>query len=101
MRHQLGAERLHYAWDNSIPPQLEVESGDVVTLAVCRGDEGYFTRDSTASDVLGRVFKGHPLTGPVYVKSAQSGDALEIEILELLPGELGYTLITPGLGLLS
>jgi hypothetical protein len=26
--HSLPAERLHFAWDNSLEPTLEIESGD-------------------------------------------------------------------------
>jgi acetamidase/formamidase len=100
MQHDVGDERLHYAWDNSLEPVLEVESGDTVTFQVRIGDEGFFAWDSTAADVPGWTFKGHPLTGPVYVKSARPGDALEIEIVRLQPGDMGFTLIAPGLGLL-
>jgi acetamidase/formamidase len=44
--------------------------------------------------------KGHALTGPVRITGARPGDTLEIEILELKPGEMGYTTIVPGRGLL-
>lgn len=100
MLHQLGDERLHYRWDNSLLPLLQIESGDTVAFQVRIGDEGLFGWDSTSADVLRWEFKGHPLTGPVYINGAHPGDALEIEILELQPGEMGFTLIAPGLGLL-
>jgi acetamidase/formamidase len=100
MLHRLGDKRLHYRWDNGLNPLLEIESGDTVAFQVRIGDEGLFTWDSTSADVLRWEFKGHPLTGPVYVRGARPGDALEIEILDLQPGEMGFTLIAPGLGLL-
>jgi acetamidase/formamidase len=100
MLHRLGDEQLHYRWDNGLNPLLEIESGDTVAFQVRIGDEGLFTWDSTSADVLRWEFKGHPLTGPVYVRGARPGDALEIEILALQPGEMGFTLIAPGLGLL-
>jgi acetamidase/formamidase len=40
------------------------------------------------------------LTGPVLVQGATPGDVLQVEILDLVPGELGYTSFRPGLGLL-
>ena len=30
--HHLPAERLHFAWDNSLAPVLRVDSGDVVSF---------------------------------------------------------------------
>ena len=30
--YHLAAERLHFAWDNSLEPVLEIESGDCVTI---------------------------------------------------------------------
>jgi acetamidase/formamidase len=41
------------------------------------------------------------LLGPVSVQGAVPGDTLEIEILELVPGEWGWTVILPELGLLA
>ncbi len=44
---------------------------------------------------------GHPLTGPFYVRGAEPGDILEVEVLELVPDEFGTTCIIPGFGLLA
>jgi acetamidase/formamidase len=43
----------------------------------------------------------YPLAGPIFVKGAEPGDVLEVEILSLKPLEWGWTGIIPGLGLLS
>ena len=32
----------------------------------------------------------HPLTGPVYVKGAEPGDLLEVDIRELKPAQVGF-----------
>ncbi|WP_345782005.1 acetamidase/formamidase family protein [Natronococcus sp. A-GB1] len=37
----------------------------------------------------------HPLTGPVGIEGARSGDVLEVELLELKHEEWGQTLIMP------
>jgi acetamidase/formamidase len=47
-----------------------------------------------------RVFKGHPLTGPVRVRGASPGDVLVVEILDMRPAPWGWTQIRPGRGLL-
>ncbi|MBA2451238.1 MAG: acetamidase/formamidase family protein [Chloroflexi bacterium] len=98
--HRLDCDVVHYRWDNSIPPRLEIESGDTVVFECRDAGDGWFSQSSTAEDVLRRVVKGHPLTGPVLVRGARPGDVLQVEILELVPGELGYTLFSPGRGLL-
>ncbi len=54
----------------------------------------------TSADMKPRAVKGHPLTGPILVRGAKPGDALQIDILELVPGDLGYTAFNPGRGLL-
>ena len=97
--HRLSAETVHYAWDNSLEPRLRIEPGDSVTFD-CRNSADYaFELHSTLAD-MPRV-SGHPLTGPVEIAGAEPGDALEIEILELTPGRIGWTGVFPGLGLLS
>jgi len=42
----------------------------------------------------------YPLAGPVAVAGARPGDALEIEMLELVAGSWGWSGINPGFGLL-
>ena len=98
--HRLDASVVHYAWDNSLEPRLTIDSGDSVTFEIRGGGDNYFTRDSTHADVLGRVIKGHPLTGPVAIRGARPGDVLQIEMLELVPWDWGYTMVAPGRGLL-
>jgi acetamidase/formamidase len=98
--HQLDCDVVHYCWDNSIAPRLEIESGDTVVFRCRDAGDGFYTWDSTVEDVMRRVSKGHPLTGPVLVKGARPGDVLQVEILELVPGELGFTQFRPDRGLI-
>ena len=81
---------------------LEVESGAVVELQTVDASGGQLDKHSTAADVeamdMARV---NPVTGPVFVKGAEPGDALAVEILELDPQAWGWTAIIPGFGLLA
>jgi formamidase len=65
---------------------------------------GSSTRNSTDADVANLDLNPvHPLTGPVYVKGAEPGDLLEVELvhIEADPWEgWGYTLEVPGFGFL-
>jgi acetamidase/formamidase len=100
--HELDANQVHYAWDNSIAPRLEIEPGDTVVFQTRDAADGFYSRASTHADVLNRgPFRGHPLTGPVRVKGAEPGDALVVEVLDIKPAaDFGWTAIRPGRGLL-
>src|SRR5215204_5477570 len=94
----------HNRWHEAIEPVVEVDPGDTVIYETRDAFDGQLNAQSTAEDVgnldLGPV---HPLTGPVYVKGAEQGDLLEVELvaIEADPWEQwGYTLEVPGFGFL-
>jgi acetamidase/formamidase len=101
-QHSIGLETFHYKWDNSLPPAVEIESGDVVDFDTEEVSSGQLKLGDPATRLatvdLDRLY---PLGGPVHVKDAEPGDVLEVEILELQPGSWGWTAIVPGRGLLS
>jgi acetamidase/formamidase len=100
--HGVSAEHTATVWDNAAKPVLEVESGAVVELRCVDASGGQLSRDSTATDVPEMSMDAvNPVTGPVYVKGAEPGDALAVEILELCPQDWGWTAIIPGFGLLA
>jgi acetamidase/formamidase len=100
--HSVCAEHRSSVWDNSAEPVLEVESGERIAFETADSSGGQLEKNSTAADVtamdMGNV---NPVTGPVFVKGAQPGDTLEIEILELKPNDWGWTAIIPQFGLLA
>jgi len=100
--HRLAADQVHYEWNNALPPRLAIEPGDTVAFDTRDAADGYYSRDSTHDDVLGRgPFRGHPLTGPVRVHGAAPGDTLVVEVLDMEPAaDFGWTAIRPGRGLL-
>jgi len=100
--HRLAADKVHYEWNNALAPRLEIDPGDTVVFDTRDAADGYYSRDSTHADVLGRgPFRGHPLTGPVRVRGAAPGDTLVVEVLDMRPGaDFGWTAIRPGRGLL-
>jgi acetamidase/formamidase len=98
--HRLDASQVHHEWNNAIPPRLTIEPGDTVVFDTRDAADGFYNPKSTAADVMRRVFKGHPLTGPVRVRGAHPGDVLVVEILDMRPAPWGWTQIRPGRGLL-
>jgi acetamidase/formamidase len=63
---------------------------------------GQLSFDSTVEDFeqvdMDRV---HTLTGPIYVEGAAAGDILAVELLELEPGDWGWTGMSPHFGFLG
>src|SRR5215212_4714160 len=100
--HAVRPEAFNYVWDNSIEPELEIDSGEVVTFAVRDASDEQIRADSTSEDVAKLDFEHvNPVSGPVYVRGAQPGDVLAVEILEFRPREWGWTALIPGFGLLA
>lgn len=98
--YQLSAEDLHYCWDNSIQPRLEIESGDTVLFETRDASDGFVQPGITLEKYITRKAKGHPLTGPVFIKGTKPGDVLEIEVLNINTANYGWTGFRPGVGLL-
>jgi formamidase len=94
----------HNRWHESVEPVLEVDPGDRVVYETRDAFDGQLDGGSTESDVerlnLNVV---HPLTGPVYVKGAEPGDLLEVELVDIEADpweQWGYTIEVPGFGFL-
>jgi acetamidase/formamidase len=91
----------HYAWNNALTPRLEARSGDTITFITRDGGDGHFGPTTTAADILAYSFRGHPLTGPVFVHGASPGSTLQVDVLDVTPAEYGWSAVMPGAGLLS
>lgn len=100
--HTLDKSRVHHKWDQRNPPAIEIEPGDTVHCETAEVTNNQVTPGCAAA-VLGRLDfdQLYPLAGPIFVKGAQPGDILEVEILRLQPLRWGWTGIVPGLGLLA
>jgi acetamidase/formamidase len=111
--HRLTSQPENVVWgyfDAVLPPVLEIDSGDLVTLDTVPATS-WSEMPEDASRILPdhlRVMhecpRGpgfHPVTGPVAVRGAKTGDVLQIDILEiLLRQDWGYTTVRPLLGTL-
>lgn len=77
-------------------------SGSVVEFDALDSSGGQITADSTAADIAKLDFsRVDGVHGPVAVEGAQEGDTLEIELLEFVPADWGWTASIPGFGLLA
>jgi acetamidase/formamidase len=79
-------------FDASLPPVLTIDSGDIVRLETATGNPRYFENLGVPKEKIPKelyaAFEGvegagrgdHTLDGPIYVRGAEPGDALEIRI---------------------
>jgi acetamidase/formamidase len=96
------SSNLHNIWDGTMAPACEVESGDSIELAVPDASYGQVERETRNDELLGLDFSlMNPVAGPIFVRGAQPGDTLEVEILEVKTDVWGWTGIVPGFGLLA
>ena len=95
--------------DATTPPVLTVESGDTVLLhSFPAGTHAALPKHlpipadyMAAIEALAPGFGPHFMTGPVYVKGAQPGDTLQVDILDAtVRMDWGFVAILPLLGTL-
>jgi acetamidase/formamidase len=102
MAAHIGRETYHLVWDAAIPPVLRVASGSVVSFDVLDASCGQLTAESAVADIVTPDFsRVDQVGGPVFVEGAEPGDSLEIELLEFVPADWGWTASIPGFGLLA
>lgn len=98
MKHRISADRtnLHGIFHQSISPRLWVDSGDVVSFQTL--EVGWRTEPVLPNRKLAAITPRDPvldngpaLTGPVAIRGAEPGMALEIETLRLQPAPWGWT----------
>jgi formamidase len=91
----------HNRWHPDITPLVYCEPGDEVVLETRDALDGQITRETT-TDGVGEANLDivHPLTGPVYIRDAEPGDLLEVQILDVEPEPYGFTVEIPGFGFL-
>jgi formamidase len=94
----------HNRWHEAIEPVVEADPGDTVVYETRDAFDGQLNDASTDEDVGNLDLRPvHPLTGPAFVKGAEPGDLLEVELvaIEADPWEQwGYTAEVPGFGFL-
>ncbi len=78
-----------------------IDPGDTVVVWTRDVSDNQITPDSDTSVIAGLDWdRVYPLNGPIGVASAEPGDTLAVEILDIRTQGWGWTAVLPGLGLL-
>ncbi len=81
--HHLSGDITQSFWDRSVKPRLEIDPGDTVVFE-CPEPCGQVTPEWTDKELASIDFEPiHALVGSVFVKGAQPGDALQVDVLDL------------------
>ena len=93
-------EKIVYSLDRSHPHVLEIESGEEILF------ETYDARTGTIQTPNDLLDHPHPLgsnpaTGPVFIHSAEPGDSLAVEILNIDLADTGFLAVKQNVGLLA
>jgi acetamidase/formamidase len=102
--HTLDKSKIHNKWDNTLPPAIEIDPGDVVHCETAEVTGDQVTPGCSADVLLLSNINFdmlYPLAGPISVKGAEPGDILEVEILRMQTLDWGWTGLIPTLGLLA
>lgn len=95
-------DKNHDKFSNAIPFQIKVPDGSVVEAYTLEATGGQLNLNSTLEDFKEvDMDKVHTLTGPIYVEGAEVGDVLAVELLDLEPGDWGWTGMGPEFGFLA
>jgi acetamidase/formamidase len=97
--HSIGRHQTHNRWNNQLTPVLAIESGDIVEFD-CHDASGGQVKPGMSAAEYATIDRNwiHTINGPVFVKGAQPGDTLEINVLKLEHNGWGWTSLVPGLG---
>lgn len=100
--HSLSALPTHSSWNRLRQPRLAIAPGDTVHLE-CQDSSGAQVHPGMTLDEFLRIDRNriHALTGPIYVESAEPGDVLQIDVMEVAHKGWGWSSIISGLGFLK
>jgi acetamidase/formamidase len=98
--HVIDPKRIHHFWDRDLEPTLRIGSGDVVHFDLLMAGHGQVDNGTPIEEARFDFDTLYNLLGPIWVDGAEPGDTLEIEVLALQPGDWGWTVVLPELGVL-
>ncbi len=102
VEYTLGTENTHNHWSRAIPPVLTVPSGAIVEIETKEATDGQLTLDSGVEVMANLDFDPiHPLTGPIYVETAEPGDVLAVTFHKIDVLGWGWAGVIPGFGFLA
>lgn len=97
---RLSKDNVIYNFENGMKESYKVESGEVVIVETCDCFHEQITKEEQIlleidMDII------NPATGPIYIESAEPGDILKVEIIDIIVKDKGVAATIPNEGGLS
>ena len=93
-------DKMTWTFSKENPPVCTIEPGTVLLFRTQDCFNGQISSESQLVHELD-LTKANPAAGPVFVKGAEQGDTLAVDILDIQVGEVGFACSIPGAGPLS
>jgi acetamidase/formamidase len=103
MRRLDGRQEAHlqFRWAADVRPVFQVDPGEEFMVNLFDSSTGQLGPESAAADLTGmRMERVDAVAGPIEVCGAEPGDAVDIEILEIVPADWGWSGIFRDFGFL-
>jgi acetamidase/formamidase len=85
-------QNIHYRWSKKNKPIARIPVGEVLRITVPDSSVNQVQQHWTKEDLKHiDTSKFDGASGPVWIEGAESGDALEVEILDVTPGSWGWS----------
>jgi acetamidase/formamidase len=98
----IARDQVRFGWDRDFEPSHTVRSGQEIVVETQDASAGQIQPDATDETVRTLDFERvNPVSGPILVEGARPGDVLQVDLLEVVPGDFGWTAQIPGFGLLT
>jgi len=83
-------------WDNQAPPRIEIDSGEMLRVAM-RDASGGQVEPGMSAEAFARIDfeRIHALSGPIAIRGARPGDTLKVEILRYEHKGRAWTSVHP------
>ncbi len=91
-------EHIHFRFDPAFEPAETAEPGETVRFLTKDCYDGQIDRDGKDFAELDMT-RNNPVTGPLFVKGAEPGDILKVDILSVVPEDHGVMCVRPGKGI--
>lgn len=99
--HNIHRHQCHLSWNNLIAPVITINSGEIVKFDCLDASNGQINAESTDETISSiNMSNIDQINGPIYIRDAEPGDTLEVEVVDITTADWGWTAIIPGFGLL-
>lgn len=95
----LDSKQVIYEFKHGLKPAMTINDGESLRV---KTNDCFFQQIKTEHDLIEHIDfnQVNPATGPIFVKGAEVGDLLKIEIIDIRVEKQGVVVVAPGMGAL-